>query len=349
MKADSALWIVMGPPATPAENAALDAFRELLPEDGITTAWVNLTFIDNNGRSGEIDVLLLTRSGLYVVELKGWHGRIVGNTQRWVHNARNVENPWLATDRKAKRLAELLKDVAPTEKARKAVPFLQSKVVLHGHGSVVELEERATLGVVAMDKFEVKAKPALVKVSNFLTELPSNQHHVIDYQRAKAIRALCGLAGFKATPKTRMVGDYRVADSTPIAEGPDWQDVLVDNPHLSGVRLRLRLRDLPAKASASDRQRIEDLAQREYQLTYGIRHDGIDVPTEFKKTDDGPALVFEYDDSEQPLDAYIASQPDLSFEQRVAMVIRLGETIRFAHQRHLIHRALGPKIGRAHV
>lgn len=343
MKADSPYWIVMGPPATPAEAAALDAFRELLPEDGITTAWVNLTFIDNNGRSGEIDVLLLTRSGLYVVELKGWHGRIVGNTQRWFHNARNVENPWLATDRKAKRLAELLKDVAPNEQARKQVPFLQSKVVLHGHSSVVELEERATLGVLAMDKFEVKAKPALVRVSTFLNELPSNPNHVIDWQRAKAIRALCGAAGFKATPKTRMVGDYKVADSTPIAEGPDWQDVLVDNPHLSGVKLRLRLRDLPAKASAADRQRIEDLAQREYQLTYGIRHDGIDVPAEFKKTDDGPALVFEYDDSEQPLDAYIASQPDLSFEQRIAMVIRLGETIRFAHQRHLIHRALGPK------
>lgn len=343
MKADSPHWIVMGPPATRAEEAALDAFRELLPDDGITTAWVNLTFIDNNGRSGEIDVLLLTRSGLYVVELKGWHGRIVGNTQRWFHNSRNVENPWLATDRKAKRLAELLKDVAPNKQARMVVPFLQSKVVLHGHRSVVELEERATLGVLAMDKFEVKAKPSLVGVSKFLAELPTNPHHVIDWQRAKQIRALCQAAGFKAAPKTRMVGDYKVADSTPIAEGPDWQDVLVDNPHLSGVKLRLRLRDLPQKASATDRQRIEDLAQREYQLTYGIRHDGIDVPTEFKKTDDGPALVFEYDDSEQPLDAYIASQPHLSFEQRIAMIIRLGETIRFAHQRHLIHRALGPK------
>lgn len=288
----------MGPPASPAEEAALDAFRDLLPEDGITTAWVNLTFIDNNGRSGEVDVLLLTRAGLFIVELKGWHGRIVGNTQRWMHNIRNVGNPWLAADRKAKRLAELLKDVAPTEKARKDVPFLQSKVVLHGHGCTVELDERATLGVLAMDKFEITANPALTKVSTFLAELPSNPHHVVDYQRAKAIRALCGKAGFRAAPKVRMVGDYKVADSTPIAEGPDWQDVLVDNPHLSGVKLRLRLRDLPPKASATDRQRIEDLAQREYQLTYGIRHDGIDVPTEFKKTDDGPALVFEYDDSD---------------------------------------------------
>ena len=138
-----------------------------------------------------------------------------GNTQRWIHNIRNVENPWLAADRKAKRLAELLKDVAPNEKARKDVPFLQSKVVLHGHGCTVELEERATLGVLAMDKFEIKAKPALTKVSTFLAELPSNPHHVVDYQRAKAVRALCDKAGFRAAPKVRMVGDYKVADSTP--------------------------------------------------------------------------------------------------------------------------------------
>jgi serine/threonine protein kinase len=343
MKAESPHWMVMGPPATPAEEAALDAFRELLPEDGITTAWVNLTFIDNNGRSGEIDVLLLTRSGLYIVELKGWHGRIVGNTQRWTHNQRNVENPWLAADRKAKRLAELLKDVAPNDRARREVPFVQSRIVLHGHGSTVDLDERARTGVLALDKFEVKATPALAKVTAFLADLPSNPSHVIDWQRAKAIRALCDKAGFRAAPKVRTVGDYKVADSTPIAEGPDWQDVLVDNPHLSGVRLRLRLRDLPPKASASERQRIEELAQREYQLTYGIRHDGIDVPTEFKKTDDGPALVFEYDGSEQPLDAYIAATPGLCFDERMAMVTRLGETIRFAHQRHLIHRALGPQ------
>ncbi|MBW0128491.1 nuclease-related domain-containing protein [Pseudonocardia oceani] len=109
MKADSAHWIVMGPSATPAEQAALDRFRDLLPEDGITTAWVNLTFIDNNGRSAEVDVLLMTRAGVFVVELKGWHGKIDGNSQWWKHNVRSVENPWIATDRKAKRLVEVLR------------------------------------------------------------------------------------------------------------------------------------------------------------------------------------------------------------------------------------------------
>ncbi|MEU4450203.1 BREX system serine/threonine kinase PglW [Nocardioides sp. NPDC023903] len=333
----------MGPAATPAEQKALDDFRELLPEDGITTAWANLTFIDNNGRSAEIDVLLLTKSGLYVVELKGWHGTIRGTSQRWDHGTRNVENPWLATDRKAKRLAEVLKDAAPNA-ARKTVPFLNAKVVLHGTDSNIELDERGRSNVLALDGYGVKAKPSLPKLSTFLAEQPSSPHHRIDLVRAKQIQALCGKAGFRAAPKVRMVGDYKVSDSTPIAEGPDWQDVLVEHPHLSEIKLRVRLYDVEPKAAASERQRVEQLAQREFQLTYGIRHDGIAVPNEFKKTDDGPALVFEYDDSELPLDAYLATQgAELSFEQRFALVDRLGEILRFAHQRHLIHRALSPQ------
>ena len=344
MKADSPHWVVMGGPATPAEAAALDRFRDLLPEDGITTAWVNLTFIDDNGRSAEVDVLLLTRAGFFVVELKGWHGTIRGNSQRWQHGPRNVENPWLTTDRKAKRLVELLRDHAPSPAARRTVPFLQSLVVLHGYESTVNLDARGRTGVVALDGYHVRAKPALKTFSAFLAEPPSNAAHLVDKVRATQIRALCDRADIRKTPKTRMVGDYVVADSSPIAEGPDWQDVLVDHPHLPGVRLRVRLYDVAAKASTSERQRIEQLARSELQITYGIKHEGIAVPSEFKKTDDGPALVFEHDDAELPLDAYLAGPgAELAFDERIALVQRLGEILRYAHQRHLIHRALSPQ------
>ena len=43
------------------------------------SGWVNLTFFDLDGRDSEVDVLLLTRRGFFVVELKGWHGDITGN------------------------------------------------------------------------------------------------------------------------------------------------------------------------------------------------------------------------------------------------------------------------------
>ncbi|QPE03361.1 NERD domain-containing protein [Microbacterium schleiferi] len=69
MRADSPLWRVMGDPAQAQEAEALAAVRNLLPDDGIARAWANVTFTDNDGRLNEVDVLILTRGGLIVVEL----------------------------------------------------------------------------------------------------------------------------------------------------------------------------------------------------------------------------------------------------------------------------------------
>src|SRR4051794_26822245 len=140
MKADSPNWVVLGEPASPAEAEALDAFRELLPEDGLTRAWVNITFIDRNGRLGEVDVVLLTRRGFFVVELKGWHGRIDGNQQAWrltTNVTEHRKNPLLLTDNKAKRLGTLLQEANP--KGPK-LPYVGALVVLHGRDSQVELD-----------------------------------------------------------------------------------------------------------------------------------------------------------------------------------------------------------------
>jgi len=50
MRADSPNWVSLGDPASPAEAAAQDAFRELLDDDGMTKAWANLSFVDDAGR-----------------------------------------------------------------------------------------------------------------------------------------------------------------------------------------------------------------------------------------------------------------------------------------------------------
>lgn len=347
MKDDSPLWHELGEPASPAERLALETFRRLLPDDGITTAWANLTFIDQQGRTSEIDVLLLTPAGFFLVELKGWHGTIRGNSQRWDLPTRNVANPLLLTDLKAKRLSSLLKSAFTNQQqAEKVLPFIKPLVVLHGAGSRVDLDALGATGVLVLDGYDVKAtETPLSKLSHFLNTPPVNHWSAVDLQRARAIRQMCKEAGFRKTPKIRMVADYQVSESTPVADGPDWQDVLVDMPAMSGVKRRLRLYDIYPKAPASERVRVEQLALREYQLTYGIKHDGITVPVDFKKTDDGPALLFEYNDAEMPLDAYLASEAgkSLQFEDRIAFMLQLGETLHYAHQRHLIHRALAPQ------
>lgn len=344
MKADSPNWKVMGPPATAEEAAALEAFREVLPDDGRTTAWVNLTFIDTNNRTAEVDVLLLTPVGLFCVELKGWHGTITGTSQRWYQPGKTHPNPFLVTDRKGKRLASLLKSYAASPQMERSVPWVNALVVLHGQGSTFDVDQSGRAGVIKLDGYDVASKPPLQRLSEFLATPPANPRDSIDPQRAQLVRHLCQKADFRPTPKTRMVGDYAIAESDPVAEGVDWQDVVVTHPNLPKIKQRLRLYDVPPKAAASERKRIEQLAQREFQLTYGIRHDGIAVPQQLLTTDDGPALLFEYRDAERPLDAFLVDEgATLTLDARVAMVEQLGDILRYAHHRHLFHRALSPQ------
>ena len=342
-------WFEMGDPATPAEAAALRTVREILPHDGITTAWANLTFIDHNGRTAEVDVLLLTKRGFFVVELKGWHGTIRGSSQWWTvtgRTTRQIENPLLLTDRKAKRLSTLLKDYAPNDRAKASLPFVGALVVLHGEGSRVELDDaRARTGILTLDGYDVHS-PKSQKIGtlrSFVAQEPNDSRDFIDQHRAKLVRTACGRADFRPTPKQRSVGHFVVADTEPIAEGPTWQDFVVDHP-ATKVRRRLRIYDLPPGASADERLRIEQEAEREFRLTQGIVNEGITVPTDMIATDSGPALVFAYDESEVPLEAYLdENASDLTLEDRVALVRQLGERLRFAHQRRLVHRALAPR------
>ncbi|MFI9487358.1 BREX system serine/threonine kinase PglW [Promicromonospora sp. NPDC052451] len=343
MKADSPHWKVMGPPATPEEADALEAFREVLPDDGRTTAWVNLTFIDTNNRTAEVDVLLLTPVGFFCVELKGWHGTITGSSQRWYQRRKTHTNPFIVTDSKGKRLASVLKSYATSQQARN-VPWVNALVVMHGQGSTFAVDQSGRAGVIKLDGYQVKSTPPLQRLSEFLATPPQNPRDAIDPQRAHLVRVLCEKADFRPTPKTRMVGDLAVVESDPVAEGVDWQDVVVTDPNLPKIKHRLRLYDVPPKASASERGRIEQLARREYQLTFGIRHEGIAVPRQFLVTDDGPALVFDYQDDERPLDVFLADDgATLTIDDRVALIEQLGDILRFAHHRHLFHRALSPQ------
>ncbi len=225
MRADSPNWVVLGEPATPAEAAALETLRELLPEDGITRAWVNLTFIDRNGRLAEVDVILLTKKGLFVVELKGWHGRINGNQQTWRVTTRAVEhrqNPLLLTDNKAKRLSSLLAEVSPNAK----LPFIEALVVLHGKESDVDLDALGRTSVLALDGYNVRG--GLPLVSEWLSTPPDNPRRAVDLPLATAARKACERAGFQKAPKQRKVGQYVLDDSDPGGVRPGLAGLLGD-------------------------------------------------------------------------------------------------------------------------
>jgi serine/threonine protein kinase len=341
MRGDSPLWRVMGDPAQAQEAEALAKVRELLPDDGIARAWANVTFTDNDGRLNEVDVLVLTRTGLWIVELKGWHGEIKGDQQTWFHGNRIDANPRLLANAKAKRLASVLKDLAQSGRLPKGtVPYVDEAVVLHGRESRVRLDQYGAESVWSLDGFDVNGLGASKKFSDLLAQPATREP--IDRVRANAIDRLMDAAGLMPRAKQRMIGQYALDSGAPLGEGPGWQDFLVTHPRAM-TKHRIRLFPYPKSASRDIRSAIDLRAEREFRLTFGIAHPGIIGPSEFLTPEAGPALVFAYDIDEASLSAYLDQHSDnLTFEARERIVQELAELVRFAHGQRLTHRALSP-------
>ncbi|MDW5323932.1 nuclease-related domain-containing protein [Plantactinospora sp. KLBMP9567] len=118
MRDDSPRWEEVNPSNFPHERDGLRELASYLPDAHPYHVWANVEFVGTDGSINEIDALVLTRSGLYVVELKHWQGVIEGSGTHWTRQLPNgrtfpEDNPYILANRKAKRLASLIRHYAP--------------------------------------------------------------------------------------------------------------------------------------------------------------------------------------------------------------------------------------------
>jgi hypothetical protein len=57
------------------ERRGLDLIRKRLADQELLRAWSNFEFVSDSGAVYEVDLLVLTRMGLFLVEIKGRPGR----------------------------------------------------------------------------------------------------------------------------------------------------------------------------------------------------------------------------------------------------------------------------------
>src|SRR5699024_6693385 len=123
------------------EAKGLQYIRDLLPDHSPFRAWSNFEFADSRGGWHEIDVLVLGRGRLHLVELKAYVGTLRGNEHTWFRDGRRPEpSPLRLARKKAQRLASRLTDEyfrlakekgAKDADPRRIVPFVQHSVFLH--------------------------------------------------------------------------------------------------------------------------------------------------------------------------------------------------------------------------
>lgn len=76
---ESPRWNIITPSQYEWERRGLDFIRAGLPDHDPYRAWANFEFQTVDGAIYEVDLLVLTKQGFWLVECKAWSGRISGD------------------------------------------------------------------------------------------------------------------------------------------------------------------------------------------------------------------------------------------------------------------------------
>src|SRR5829696_4765857 len=156
-------WRIITPSRYEWERAALDFIREGLPDHDPYRAWANFEFQAADGAIYEVDLLVLTRQGFWLVEIKSRPGRVEGDAGTWTWTDRegrrsSVDNPVLLANRKARALSSLLKGRMATQKV--APPWLDALVFLSDAEIQCDLQGAARYRVCLADRPAGDGRPA---------------------------------------------------------------------------------------------------------------------------------------------------------------------------------------------
>jgi serine/threonine protein kinase len=335
-------WTQITPSQHAHEREALAFLRDSLPDFEPYRAWANFEFLVD-GTVAEVDVLVVSPHGVFLVEVKSWPGRVEGDagTWRWLppdgRPPRTYDNPLVLADRKAKRLKGLL--ARQRAMRGRQVPFIKPLVFLSDPDLQVGLDEGGRGGVAL--RSNRAGLPAVVDVLTRPRDSARLQRQV-DRPASRALAQALDQAGVRASQRRRRVGDLELGDV--IDEGRGYQDHVGVHPRFPRVQHRVRIYGISDLATDDQREQLARAARREYELLQPLAHPSIASPQQFAEHELGPALVFPRDPSERRLDQVLTMEGGkLELLDRIQLVRDLAEAVQYAHGRRIFHRALSPR------
>lgn len=339
-------WTVVTPSQFDRERAALEHVRQLLPDVEPYRAWSNFTFTAETGHVHEVDLLVASPSGFYLIEIKSLSGRLTSSGASWVlrnDSVRAFDNPLHLADLKAKRLRALLDSQIRRDRRRATtVPFIQGAVFLAQPDLRVDLPDHQLAWVFGPEHGgAVSALPGIW--SGLLGRPPRDERRRITPEVSRMLPKLLADVGIARSRRHLQVGSWQL-DDTPFDVGPTWQDHLAHHAQLPHEHRRIRIYLIERNAGREARASIERAARREMLALHGVSHPGIVQVDTMEPHEGGPALIFRHDPRAVRLDYYLAQHGDrLPVSTRVDMIRQLAEAVAYAHGRRLHHCALSAR------
>jgi serine/threonine protein kinase len=324
-------WTTVTPSQFAHEKAALDYIENLLPDREPYRAWSNFEFVGEDASINEVDLLVVSRYTVFLVEIKSWHGEIGGDAYGWrlKDGGRTTvcDNPLLLTNRKAKKFASLLRRQFAAQK--KSSPYVQPLVFLS------DATVHCTLRGPARENICTRAD---IRERLFDEKPPVSSARLVD---GKAVARF--MEKFKSRSRAeRKVGNYVLEKL--LVETDYYQDWLVPHPNFPGRERRVRVYTIKESFSPEQREMLRNAAKREFLLLEEVTHPGIVHAVEYTDSDNGPALIFKYDAKAQRLDHFLAEKGQrLDFAHRLKLIRAIAEVLDAAHRNGIYHRGLSPQ------
>jgi hypothetical protein len=240
-------WITVTESQYPWEREALAFVRDRFPTHEPYRAWSNFEFIADDGSINEVDLLVCTPQGFFLIEIKSLKGRVFGDagTWTWDQDGRltTTDNPVILANTKAKKLRSLLQRQQACKKKGR-LPFLEVLVFCSAPDVRCELQGTARYRVCLRDREQDGDQPARPGIMAAIKRrecpgLDPQPKGLCDRPTVKVISQAMEQAGIRPSQRHRKVSDY-VLDHL-IEEGPGYQDWQATHTRLTDVKRRVRI------------------------------------------------------------------------------------------------------------
>jgi serine/threonine protein kinase len=300
---------------------------EKLPDSWIVIC--NKTLVANNGRSFEIDFIVIADQWVFLLDEKSWQGRIRGNDMHWVRQDGSSESsPLRKIDYLAKVMAGHLRYHAP----------MLNKAESHFvRGGIVFSALTQTPSII--DRLAKEHLFVLTELCEHLIKLDQQGGSVLIKQNRFVLQNCLYNLTNRSKVAPRLVNDrYQVEESLDLRPGVRlWRAKFID----SDERRNLMVYDL-----GSDPLHREELRQfylREFKALNALQATGLvpDMSDHFTWSEDFLVLPLKPLRG-KALSAYIAprTRDELVKELQVAAEVFRGLVT--IHQQEVVHRALSP-------
>jgi serine/threonine protein kinase len=326
------------------EREALEFLRDILTDRDPNFLYSNFEFIADDGSVNEIDALIVTQAGVFLVELKSRGGVVTGNRHLWDWDKDGhtitVDSPLTLANSKARKLAGLLTKQRAFRGER--TPWIEPIVFLSAPNISVRLPESERMRVCEREPRDKKPGilPALLQRDYYGNE--SARGPYIDISVARRVAKALDEAGIRPSQRQRRVGDYVLKEL--IEENPlfAYQDFQAEHPTTKATR-RVRIYAVAGK-DKSTHEAMRRAALQEFQILESLDHPCILRALDFTEHELGPAILFRREPGEVRLDHYLRQRGEtLSLDTRLNLARQIADAVRYAHAHRVVHRALSPK------